>query len=138
MIFGSTVFAAVFILGRCICTPVEPTDVILKFSGLGTSENQSTLGSCFGYLKVVLNFLFISSDPENGASQPMSGMVYFSSTYKASIVKYDPIKESFKEILIPSVTGNPVVHVSGIEANRTCSLVWAIVDAAAAFATSGG
>lgn len=64
-------------------------------------------------------------------------MVYFARTYEASIVKYDPVKETFKEILVPSISGNPSVHLSGIEADRSNSFIWAIVDAAAAFATSG-
>lgn len=75
--------------------------------------------------------------PENGAVLPGTGMMYYSSLYKATVVKYDPKKQTFKEINIPGVSGAPNTHVSGIEADRSRPLIWAIVDAASAFATNG-
>lgn len=63
--------------------------------------------------------------------------MYFSSVYKASVVKYDPIKDTFKEIQVPSITNQPGTHISGIEADRSSSKIWAVVDAAAAFQTNG-
>ncbi|KAH9825190.1 hypothetical protein DFH28DRAFT_943032 [Melampsora americana] len=84
-----------------------------------------------------LNLTFPGLYPENGASLRSTGMMYYSSVYNATVVKYDPRRQTFKEIIIPSVTGQPNTHVSGIEADRSRPLIWAIVDAASAFETNG-
>ncbi|EGG05756.1 uncharacterized protein MELLADRAFT_87631 [Melampsora larici-populina 98AG31] len=84
-----------------------------------------------------INLKFEGLYPENGASLPSTGMMYYSAVYKATVVKYDPKRQNFKEITIPSVTGQPNTHVSGIEADRSSPLIWAIVNAASAFDTNG-
>ncbi|KAH9825191.1 hypothetical protein DFH28DRAFT_18756 [Melampsora americana] len=88
-------------------------------------------------LGVNFNLNFTSLYPENGAVLPSTGMMYYSACYRASVVKYDSKKQTFKEITIPSVTGQPNTHVSGIEADRSRPLIWAVVDAASAFETNG-
>ncbi|EGG05758.1 uncharacterized protein MELLADRAFT_87632 [Melampsora larici-populina 98AG31] len=85
-----------------------------------------------------LNLNFTSLYPENGAVLPSTGMMYYSACYRATVVKFDSKQQTFKEITIPSVTGQPNTHVSGIEADRSRALIWAVVDAASAFDTNGG
>ncbi|EGG09521.1 uncharacterized protein MELLADRAFT_95993 [Melampsora larici-populina 98AG31] len=88
-------------------------------------------------LGATLELNFPGLYPENGAVLPSTGMMYYSSLYKGTVVKYDPKKQTFQEITIPGVSGAPNTHVSGIEADRSRPLIWAIVDAASAFATNG-
>ncbi|KAI8445412.1 hypothetical protein BY996DRAFT_4597977, partial [Phakopsora pachyrhizi] len=76
--------------------------------------------------------------PENGAGLPSNGKVYFSSLYKASVIEYDPLNNTYREFKIPGISGNPMAHVSGIEASKWSSdTIWAIIDPAFVFATNG-
>ncbi|KAG0147138.1 hypothetical protein CROQUDRAFT_76893 [Cronartium quercuum f. sp. fusiforme G11] len=75
--------------------------------------------------------------PENGASFKGTSMMYFGRVYQASVVKYDSEKGTFNEIKIPSITGNSKAHITGIESDRSCELIWAVANAAAAIDSSG-
>lgn len=84
-----------------------------------------------------LTIKYPSLYPENGASLGGTSMMYFGRVYQASVVKYDSKKGTFKEIIIPKITGNSKAHLTGIESDRSCKLIWAVANAAAAIESSG-
>ncbi|KAF9876963.1 hypothetical protein CkaCkLH20_05809 [Colletotrichum karsti] len=76
--------------------------------------------------------------PENADWDVDNCIVYFGSLFNASVVVYDPYKDSVIDIItFDGITHNPNLHIGGVQVDAHTKLVSVVVDAAAAFNTAG-
>ncbi|KAF6811766.1 hypothetical protein CSOJ01_05494 [Colletotrichum sojae] len=76
--------------------------------------------------------------PENADWDVNNCIVYFGSLFNASVVVYDPYKDTVLDIIMfDGITHNPALHIGGVEVDPQTRLVSVVVDAAAPFNTGG-